>query len=240
MNILKKLKVNNKKYGKHIMALVIMALMLVVSGFITDMKEVQAADNAKVIMLKKSKLKAAVPDSAKNIVFISKKDIRSDISAKIDKLTGTDISIDGDSSICVYLVGDTYYVVSMNNAIMAIDECDMLFKYYSQLETVEFRNFDIRYVESMSYMFERCQSLKKIDLSGLDTRYVTDMYGMFSNCYDLTEVNLSGINTKNVDSFVYMFSECSNLKELDLSSFNTGSARKMYQILTECLKIAVH
>lgn len=240
MNILKKLKVNNKKYGKHIMALVIMALMLVVSGFITDMKEVQAADNAKVIMLKKSKLKAAVPDSAKNIVFISKKDIRSDISAKIDKLTGTDISIDGDSSICVYLVGDTYYVVSMNNAIMAIDECDMLFKYYSQLETVEFRNFDIRYVESMSYMFERCQSLKKIDLSGLDTRYVTDMYGMFSNCYDLTEVNLSGLNTKNVDSFVYMFSECSNLKELDLSSFNTGSARKMYQILTECLKIAVH
>lgn len=240
MNILKKLKVNNKKYGKHIMALVIMALMLVVSGFITDMKEVQAADNAKVIMLKKSKLKAAVPDSAKNIVFISKKDIRSDISAKIDKLTGTDISIDGDSSICVYLVGDTYYVVSMNNAIMAIDECDMLFKYYSQLETVEFRNFDIRYVESMSYMFERCQSLKKIDLSGLDTRYVTDMYGMFSNCYDLTEVNLRGINTKNVDSFVYMFSECSNLKELDLSSFNTGSARKMYQILTECLKIAVH
>ena len=162
MNILKKLKVNNKKYGKHIMALVIMALMLVVSGFITDMKEVQAADNAKVIMLKKSKLKAAVPDSAKNIVFISKKDIRSDISAKIDKLTGTDISIDGDSSICVYLVGDTYYVVSMNNAIMAIDECDMLFKYYSQLETVEFRNFDIRYVESMSYMFERCQDRKSV------------------------------------------------------------------------------
>ena len=70
MNILKKLKVNNKKYGKYIMALVIMALMLVVSGFITDMKEVQAADNAKVIMLKKSKLKAAVPDSAKNILTI--------------------------------------------------------------------------------------------------------------------------------------------------------------------------
>ena len=40
-----------QKYGKHIMALVIMALILVVSGFITDMKEVQAADNAKVIML---------------------------------------------------------------------------------------------------------------------------------------------------------------------------------------------
>lgn len=111
------------------------------------------------------------------------------------------------------------YAVIYLGEIYAPQDCSNLFRSYSNLESVVFRNLNTSNVTNMYAMFDGCVKLKTLDLSSFDTSKVQNMITMFSNCNALESVNVSSFTTLNVKEFQDMFAGCYSLKVLDLGSF---------------------
>ena len=111
------------------------------------------------------------------------------------------------------------YAVIYLGEIYAPQDCSNLFRSYSNLESVVFRNLNTSNVTNMYAMFDGCVKLKTLDLSSFDTSKVQNMITMFSNCNALESVNVSSFATLNVKEFQDMFAGCYSLKVLDLGSF---------------------
>lgn len=114
-------------------------------------------------------------------------------------------------------IGD--YAVIYLGEIYAPQDCSNLFRSYSNLESVVFRNLNTSNVTNMYAMFDGCVKLKTLDLSSFDTSKVQNMITMFCNCNALESVNVSSFATLNVKEFQDMFTGCYSLKVLDLGSF---------------------
>ena len=108
----------------------------------------------------------------------------------------------------------------------------------SNVETIQFNNFNTSEVVNMNSMFYNCTNLKTLDLSSFDTSKVTDMAYMFANCKNLTNIDISNWNTPNLTSMDSMFYNCTNLKTLNLSSFDTSNVYTVVQIFRGCTNLS--
>ena len=104
----------------------------------------------------------------------------------------------------------------------SIDILSNIFKYCSDINKIDFSNFDTLNVIRMEYMFYGCSNLKLLNLSNFDTLNVIHMEYMFRGCSNLKSLDLSNFDTSKVQHMGYMFGGCSNLESLDLSDFDTS------------------
>lgn len=92
------------------------------------------------------------------------------------------------------------------------------------------KGLDTSKVTNMSSLFKYCTDLTSLDLSSFDTSEVTNMIQMFDRCSKLTELNLSNFNTSKVTNMSYMFQDCEKLTSLDISNFDTSKVTTMNQM----------
>ena len=92
-------------------------------------------------------------------------------------------------------------------------------------------------VTRMRYMFRYCSNLTSLDVSGFKTDNVTDMLAMFSYCSNLTSLDVSGFNTENVTDMMDMFDRCSKLTTIDVSHFNTEKVTNMSVMFQLCTSL---
>ena len=113
-----------------------------------------------------------------------------------------------------------------------------MFKWCSNLTSINFANFNTESVTNMSGMFSYCYALSSLDLSTFNTSNVTNMAGMFQNSSGLETLTLpQNINTEKVTNMGSMFWGCKKLSRLDLSSFDTENVTNMSYMFCECWKL---
>ena len=115
-----------------------------------------------------------------------------------------------------------------------LTNCHQMFAGLSNIEEIDFTEFDTSQVTYMSKMFLGCESLKSLNLYGFDTSKVTDMSGMFSKCTDLKNLEISNFNTGKVTNMERMFEFCPNLESLDIHNFDTSSVINMDYMFHSC------
>ena len=74
-------------------------------------------------------------------------------------------------------------------------------------------------MKDCSCMFYDCTNIEDIDFSNFNTEEVENMNSMFSGC-ELREINLSSFNTEKLISMERIFSHCFWLELVDISSFS--------------------
>ena len=125
-------------------------------------------------------------------------------------------------------------IISSVFTIYANKDCKNMFSGLSELEKIEFDNFDTSEVWNMENMFLGCEKLDNLDLSSFKTDNLSDVKGMFRRCLNLKNINLENFNTSNVRSMISMFHECEKLEKIDLSSFNTSKVTTMFSMFYSC------
>ena len=125
-------------------------------------------------------------------------------------------------------------IISSVFTIYANKDCKNMFSGLSELEKIEFDNFDTSEVRNMENMFLGCEKLDNLDLSSFKTDNLSDVKGMFRVCSNLKNINLENFNTSNVRSMMYMFRDCEKLEKIDLSSFNTSNVTTMMTMFGGC------
>ena len=121
---------------------------------------------------------------------------------------------------------DTRHVIAEEGAVLPAD-CDSLFHYYENVESIDLSNADSPNVTNMNHMFNYCSALTDLTLGeSFNTAKVTEMEYMFSNCQKLTSIDLSRFDTSEVTDMSNMSENCENLTSLDLTSFLAESLTK--------------
>ena len=116
-------------------------------------------------------------------------------------------------------------------------DCKYMFKGCSNINDINFSNFDTSQVTYMVGMFEGCSSLLSLNITNFDTSKVTSISSMFKGCSNLTSLDITNFNTSLVLSIRYMFNDCSSLTSLDLSNFNTSKVERITQLFYNCKKL---
>ena len=133
--------------------------------------------------------------------------------------------------------------VVFESGVKANSDLSGAFYNCSNLESIDFGDFDTSATTNMRSMFAHCTSLTELDVSGFDTSKVQNMTFMFMECSALTSLDLTAFDTSNVEGeasngtktgMAAMFEDCSSLVELDVSSFNTSKVRDMSQMFSNC------
>ena len=114
------------------------------------------------------------------------------------------------------------YRYGINNITLIWDRKEAyysyLFEYVDKAIEINFTNFDVSNVKSISGMFNNCQKLRKINFNNFNTSSVEDMSYLFQYCYQLTSLDLSSFDTRNVVTMERMFYYCcSSIKTLNIS-----------------------
>lgn len=158
-----------------------------------------------------SKFHSLVPATATNIIF--------------DKIENQDITnynlvgyCDVNNYIAVYNINTSYLVLNVRNAEnFAPSSCYQLFYNYVNLVTLEFFNFNAKYILNTYQLFTNCRKLLKLDLSSFDFSNVISNYQTFWECNSLTEIK-GNLNFRFSGNMCYgLFYRCNNLKFIDLS-----------------------
>lgn len=133
-----------------------------------------------------------------------------------------DLSEAGDASIIAWVENGRDLKVAANGAIALPENCEGLFSYFSNVESIDMGIADTSRVTNMTYMFLDCNNLSTLQLSGAgwNTSNVTSFRGMFRGCHKLRTLDTSGWKTGNVTTMAYMFRDCSGLESLDLSKWD--------------------
>ena len=109
-----------------------------------------------------------------------------------------------------------------------------MFKGLSNVDAIDFENFDTSLATDMAKMFENC-GFKSLNLTRLNTSNVKNMSEMFRGCVRLQTLSFGEkIDTSNVTNMSSMFYTCTALDALDLSSFNTSSTTDMQGMFNNC------
>ena len=88
--------------------------------------------------------------------------------------------------------------------------------------------------EDCSGMFSFLTELETLDFSNFDTTYAIDMNNMFAACWNLVNVDLNNFKTDNVINMSNMFDCCKSVECLDLTSFNLDSLEEEYDMFVGC------
>lgn len=110
---------------------------------------------------------------------------------------------------------------------------------FSELQTINFDNFDTSRVKTMHWMFNNCKELKNLDLSHFDTSNITNMQRMFSSCKNLENLSLSSFDTTKVTNMYSMFLNCSSLRNIDLTTFDTSNVTNMANMFNGCTNLSI-
>ena len=102
---------------------------------------------------------------------------------------------------------------------------DLYVSPYSSIAHIKFENCKV--AGSMNSLFRWNTNLRSVDFNGLDTSQVTDMRRMFDGCNNLTSLDVSGLDTSQVTDMSDMFYDCSSLRSLDVSGFDTSKVIDM-------------
>ena len=97
-------------------------------------------------------------------------------------------------------------------------------------ETIHFK--------SMIGMFEGCTNLESVDFANFDTSQVTDMSSMFKSCNSTSNIRLKGLDTTSVENMSEMFAYCYNIRYLDLSDFTVAKDCNMNNMFSGCNSLA--
>ena len=124
-----------------------------------------------------------------------------------------------------------------NFDISGITSISSMFYNCIYLKSINFGNFDTSSVTDMSSMFENCNSLESIDFSNFDTSNVKSMQNMFRNCYSLISLDLTSFRTPHLTIMNEMFASCESLKRVDLSSLDTSLVTSMSLLFYNCYEL---
>ena len=122
-------------------------------------------------------------------------------------------------------------LIKINHKVQSLNG---LFSSCHCIESIDFKIFNRKNINDMSYMFDGCTSLKEIIFSSFNTDNVTKMNWMFSGCSALKEINLSLFNSSKVINMSGMFSGCKSLKKIDLLYLSTMNAQDMSYMFSNC------
>ena len=139
-----------------------------------------------------------------------------------DEISGTEgnlsWSIDSEGVLRITETGDYSYRPDWCNYTAKIKKAEvnitgitstyMMFYGCSNLESIEFIQFDTSEVENMDCMFYGCNSLKYVDVTGFNTSKVKNMSDMFVDCRSLDSLDISGFVTSKVTDMGSMFYNC--------------------------------
>lgn len=186
------------------------------------------------------------------------------IAAPPTNYTETLSTSDSPTPIYGYISGDTYYVATQADSIMANSDCKEMFRYMLSLREIDFgtqfntknttsiyrmfsldselteiefpETFYTNSVTNMGNLFDGCTNLETITFpSTFNTSNVQNMASMFARCSSLTTINsLSNFNTANATTMQAMFTECSSLQTLDISSFDISNVQSMMSMFYQC------
>ena len=107
----------------------------------------------------------------------------------------------------------------------------------SALNSIDFSNFKIDNINTMSYMFYNCSRLKSLNgISKINTNNVNDISYMFYNCNSLEKLpDISKWKTGNVTNISNMFFNCNSLTEFpDISDWETNKIYDMSYLFSKC------
>ena len=155
--------------------------------------------------------------SIKKIVFHSEPTEQTD--GQVVGTNGLSAFVDDENTLNIY--------TKNGEQIYAPKNSSELFACCTDLEAIDFENFNTSLVADMSGMFRHCILLQSLDLSTFDTSDVLDMSNMFCECFSLTDLKLNGFDTSNVLNMSGMFSGLKSIEEYDLSDFDTSNVANM-------------
>ena len=112
-----------------------------------------------------------------------------------------------------------------------------MFKFCSDLTSLDVSHWDTSKVTNMNDMFGFCHELTQVDVIGWDTSNVTDMSYMINLCGRLMSIDVSGWDTSKVTNMEHMFLECRNVKKLDVSKWNVSKVTKFAEMFGECYSL---
>ena len=121
------------------------------------------------------------------------------------------------------------YYYAEPNTVFLNQNSNLMFRWFTMIESLDFSNIDTSEVNIMSAMFYWMRNLKTINFGNFNTSKVTDMSAMFGCTFSLIELNLSTFDTSKVTGMSYMF-HGTYVQKLDLSSFNTSNVINMYSM----------
>lgn len=113
-------------------------------------------------------------------------------------------------------------IQGLQNIVMnCCTSCLKMFYSCYELQSVDYSNWNMSNVKSISYMFAFCYKIQSIDCSNWDTCNVEDMYKMFYCCYELKDIiGLNDLDVHNVKNMAFMFCGLEHITDLDISKWN--------------------
>jgi len=128
----------------------------------------------------------------------------------------------------------TMYVASEEEIYFPVKSNGM-FRYFTNVEIINFDNVDTNKATTMRFMFQNCENLIEIHgIEKFDTKNVTNMEAMFYSCKSLKNLDLSNFDTRSVTNMILMFDGCQSLKSLNVNGWDVGKIEDMRQVFSDC------
>ena len=152
-----------------------------------------------------------------------------------------DLSLVEDNGVVGYLLptseNDRYkLVIASDKEIFASRNSTSLFASMSNLKSINFKNFNTKYLQNMQTMFSGDTSLETLDLSSFDTSLISNIYGAFNNCSSLKSINFKNWSP-SITTASMAFNKCSSLESLDLSGFDMSKVTNVNVMFYQMTKL---
>jgi len=132
-----------------------------------------------------------------------------------------------------------YNIIEGNNNVTMIwdhdfESCEEMFYNLSDVNEINFKNFESSKIKNMKNMFYNCSSLTSLDLNNFDVSLVTTMERIFSDCSSLSSIVFTNFNTSSLRIMNSMFYDCYALEILDINIFDTSLVTSMIDTFFNC------
>ena len=122
--------------------------------------------------------------------------------------------------------------VDLSGAKLSSKNCNAMFQYCYNLNSVNLNNCNFEGVTNCREMFRECTSLKEIDLSGC--KFIpadgADLFFMFAECSSLETVDFSNCDlSKSTKDHKKLFSGCKALKTIKAVGCNDATITKLQE-----------
>ena len=124
-----------------------------------------------------------------------------------------------------------------NCDLTGIQSLDHMFYFCSNLQNLDFSQWQTQTVKDFSRMFAYCRGLQQLNISNWNISNATNLSNMFSQCYRLTNLDVFNWNTSKVTNLSYAFYYCSNLTDLNVSNWNTSNVDNLAYIFEWCYQL---
>ncbi len=135
---------------------------------------------------------------------------------------------------------DDAYKTSIKKAVVNVTgmtDTSEMFINCTNMEEVEFVDFDASKVVYMDKMFSECYSLKEVDLSDWNTSNLKKINDMFAYCKALEKANLCNWDITQITSLDGLFWQCNSLLEINLTAWDTSNVTNMANVFGGCWKL---